>query len=79
MTVRNTVKTLRQFPAEMRLYTQKEDPFIQLRIPSEMLLELTLCAIETGHSVEAEMIVRLAHSLSGTIPGAGAKPTKKTI
>lgn len=59
----NEIVTDRKFPEEMRLYTQNRDPRIQFKIPVEMLLEVTLCAIESGHSVESEILVRLAHSL----------------
>ena len=63
MTLCNIVTSLRQFPEEMRLFAEKEDPFIRIQLPSELMLEVALCAIEDGHSIESEIISRLAHSL----------------
>ena len=52
----------------LQVHACKTDPVVSLKIPGSILKALAQRSLETGHSMESEIIVRLAHSVIDAVP-----------
>lgn len=62
------MKQISNLTKALRVHACKGDPEVFIKIPEGILKALAQRSIETGHSMESEIIVRLAHSVIDTVP-----------